>query len=62
MEIKQYLAEPLVLTNPGAGETLFVYLAVSDVVVSVAPFKENEDGKQRPMFFFRNALANAETK
>ena len=37
--IKQYLAEPPVLASPEAGETLFVYLAVSNVSVSatVAP-------------------------
>ena len=45
MEIKQYLAEPPVLTSLEAGETLFVYLAVLDVVVSAALFKENMDGR-----------------
>ena len=43
MAIKQYLAELPVLVSPKFGETLFVYLAVSDVVVSAALFKENED-------------------
>ena len=45
MEIKQYLVEPLVLTSPEADETLFVYLAISDVIVSAALFKENVDGR-----------------
>ena len=45
MVIKQYLAEPPVLTSPEASETLFIYLAVSDVVVSAALFKENTDGR-----------------
>ena len=49
--IKQYLAEPPVLASPESGETLFVYLAVSDVLVSVALFKEDENRKQRPVFF-----------
>ena len=31
--IKQYLAEPPILASPEAGETLFVYLAVSNVSV-----------------------------
>ena len=60
--IKQYLAEPPVLTSPEAGETLFVYLVVSNVVVSVALFKENADGRQRPVFFVSKPLADAETK
>ena len=49
--IKRYLAEPPVLASPEAGETLFVYLAISDVSVSVALFKEDENRKQRPVFF-----------
>ena len=46
MAIKQYLAEPPVLPSLEAGETLFLYLAVSDVAVSTALFKENEDGSR----------------
>ena len=62
MEIKQYLSEPPVFSSPEAGDTLFVYLAVSDVVVSAALFKENADGRQRPMFFVSKSLADVETR
>ena len=62
IHIKQYLAEPLILTSPNTGETLFIYLAVSDTAVSAALFKENEDGKQRHVFFVSKSLADAETK
>ena len=62
MSIKQYQAEPPVLASPKVGETLFVYLAVSVVVVSAALFKENEDGRQRLVFFVNKSLADAETK
>ena len=62
MEIKQYLAEPLVLASPEVDETLFVYLAISDVVVSAALFKENADGRQRPVFFVSKSLTDAETR
>ena len=62
MAIKQYLAEPPVLASSEVGETLFVYLAVSDVVVSVALFKENADGRQRQVFFVSKSLADAETR
>ena len=61
-QIKQYLVEPLILVSPEAGETLFIYLAVSDTTVSVALFKENADGKQRPVFFVSKSLADAETR
>ena len=62
IHIKQYLAEPPILTSSDTGETLFVYLAVSDTAVNAALFKENEDGKQRHVFFVSKSLANAETR
>ena len=62
MEIKQYLAKPPVLASLEAGKTLFVYLAVSDVAVSAALFKENADGRQRPVFFVSKSLVDAEIR
>ena len=62
MAIKQYLAEPSILASLEAGETLFVYLAVSDVVLSATLFKENADGRQRLVFFVSKSLADAETR
>ena len=62
MAIKQYLAEPPVLASPEASKTLFLYLAVSDVAVSAALFKESENGKQRFMFFVSKSLADTETR
>ena len=62
IQIKQYLAEPPILSSSNTDETLFVYLAVSDTVVSAALCKENEDGKQRPVFFVSKSLADAETR
>ena len=49
--IKQYLTEPLILASPGAGDTLYLYLAVSKVSVSASLFKEDENRTQRPIFF-----------
>ena len=60
--IKHYLAESPVLASPEAGKTLYVYLAVSDVLVSVALFKEDENRKQRPVFFVNKSLADLETR
>ena len=56
------MAEPLVLVSPEAEETLFIYLTVSDVAVSVVLFKDCEDKSQRPVFFVNKSLAEAETK
>ena len=61
-QIKQYLAQPPILASPDAGETLFVYLAVSKVAVSAALFKANNDIRQKPVFFISKSLADAETK
>ena len=60
--IKQYLAEPLILANPEASETLFVFLAVSDVSMNTALFKEDENRKQRAVFFFSKSLADEKTR
>ena len=60
--IKQYLAKPLILTSPDIGETLFVYLAVLKVAVSAALFKENSDTSQKPVFYVRKSLTDAETR
>ena len=60
--INQYLAEPKVLANPEIGETLFVFLAVSDVSVSATLFKEDENRKHRLVFFVSKSLADVETR
>ena len=39
-----------------------MYLAVSDVLVSVALFKEDENKKQRPVFFVSKSLTDVETR
>ena len=62
IQIKQYLAEPPILVILDTGETLFIYLVVLDIPVSATLFKENEDGKQRHVFFFSKSLADAETR
>ena len=40
--IKQYLTESPILTSPETGETLYHYIVVSDVSVSVTLFKEDK--------------------
>ena len=60
--IKEYLTEPSVLVSPEHGDTLYLYLTASKIVISAALFKECEDAKLRPVFFISKSLTNAETK
>ena len=62
MTIKQYLTKPPILASPRAGDTLYLYLTVSEVSVSAALFKEDENRKQRPIFFISKSLTEAETQ
>ena len=61
-QIKQYLTKPPILASPDAGKTLFIYLAVSEVVVSAALFKEDNDRRKKPPFFISKSLADVETR
>ena len=59
--IKQYLTELPILASPGAGDTLYLYLAVSKAFISSALFKEDENQKQRPILFMIKSLSEVET-
>ena len=59
MAIKQYLTKPPILASPEAGNTLYLYRVVSDVSISAALFKEDENQKQRLVFFVRKSLSEA---
>ena len=48
--------------SPKAGDTLYLYLAASNIAVSAALFKECGDAKLRPIFFVSKSLIDAETK
>ena len=48
--------------SPGHGDTLYLYLAASEIAVSAALFKECEDAKLRPIFFIRKSLTDVETR
>ena len=69
MELKQYLSSPQILSSPLLKEDLFMYLAVSEVAISVVLFHE-ENKKQRHVFYMSNsvvekmvlALVNAKKK
>ena len=48
--------------SPEAGDTLYLYLVASDIVVSAALFKECGETKLRPVFFISKSLTDAETR
>ena len=60
--IKQYLTEPPILVSPEAGDTLYLYVAASDIAVSATLFKECGDAKLRLVFFVSKSLTDAETR
>ena len=60
--IKHCLTEPPILASPEVGDALYLYLVVSDISVSAALFKEDENRKQRPAFFVSKSLFEVETR
>ena len=59
--IKQYLTKLPILASLEAGDMLYLYLVVLEALISVALFKEDENRKQRLIFFVRKSLSEAET-
>ena len=57
MAIKQYLIEPPILASSETRDTLYLYLVVLEVSASATLFKEDENQKQRPVFFIIKSLA-----
>lgn len=49
-ELKRYLTSPPLLSPSKLGEELYLYLVVSEAVVSAALVRE-EDGSQKPVYF-----------
>ena len=60
--IKKYMTEPPILVSSKAGDTLYIYLAASDIAVSPALFKECGDAKLKLVFFVNKSLTDAETR
>ena len=48
--------------SPEHGDTLYLYLAASEIAVSAALFIECEDAKLQPVFFISKSLTDAETR
>ncbi|KAK3009889.1 hypothetical protein RJ639_012133 [Escallonia herrerae] len=60
-ELKTYLSSPPLLSKPFLGEDLFLYLSVTEVVVSAIRVKE-ENGVQRPIYYISKVLKGVETR
>ncbi|XP_074289049.1 uncharacterized protein LOC141614191 [Silene latifolia] len=60
-ELKHYLSSPPLLSKPGPGEPLFLYLAVTEVAVSVILVRDQEK-EQKPVYYVSKSLLPAETR
>ena len=59
-EIKRYLMQPPILSNPQPGEELYMYLAISDCVVSVVLFLNEKDKEHRPIYYASKVMVDTE--
>ena len=61
-EIKHYLRQPPILSNPQPNKRLYMYLAVSDWAMNVVLFRCLSHKEQRPVYYINRAMADAETR
>ena len=61
VKIKKHLGEPSVWAKPQEGETLILYLAVSDYSTSAVLVKEDDEG-QSSIYYVSKRLLDAETR
>ena len=59
--MKKYLSSPPLLNPSMPGEELYLYIAVSQAVVSAALVRE-DGGSQRPVYFISRAFRGAEER
>ena len=60
-DLKKYLSSPPLLSSSMPGEELYLYIAVSQAVVSAAIVRD-EGGSQRPVYFISRAFQGAEER
>ncbi|XP_017250742.1 uncharacterized protein LOC108221371 [Daucus carota subsp. sativus] len=61
VKIKKHLGEQPLLAKPNEGETLILYLAVSDYSISAVLVKEDAEG-QSPVYYVSKRLLDVETR
>jgi hypothetical protein len=67
VELKQFLTQPSIMTAPQTGETLLVYIAATNRVVSMTIIIECEEAGhaykvQRPIYFISEILNKSKTR
>nr|XP_025652340.1 uncharacterized protein K02A2.6-like [Arachis hypogaea] len=59
---KRVLAEPPILAKPQTGETLYLYLSITEEALAAALIRENEKKEQKPIYFISKVLQDAEAR
>nr|XP_025640564.1 uncharacterized protein LOC112735215 [Arachis hypogaea] len=59
---KRVLAEPPILAKPQTGETLYLYLSITEEALAAALVRENEKKEQKPIYFISKVLQDAEAR
>ncbi|XP_025628675.1 uncharacterized protein [Arachis hypogaea] len=59
---KRVLAEPPILAKPQTGETLYLYLSITEEALAAALICENEKKEQKPVYFISRVLQDAEAR
>ncbi|XP_025636484.1 uncharacterized protein [Arachis hypogaea] len=59
---KRALAEPPILAKPQTGETLYLYLSITEEALEAALIRENEKKDQKPIYFISKVLQDAEAR
>ncbi|XP_030922874.1 uncharacterized protein LOC115949725 [Quercus lobata] len=60
-QLKEYLAQPQIMSSPEADEVLFAYIIVAPHAVSLVLIRE-DNGTQRPVYYVSKSLQEAETR
>ncbi|XP_030923081.1 uncharacterized protein LOC115949959 [Quercus lobata] len=60
-QLKEYLAQPPIMSSPEVDEVLFAYIAVAPHAVSLVLIQE-DNGTQRPVYYVSKSLQEAKTR
>lgn len=60
--IKRYLTEPPILSSLEVGEELYMYLTVSEYVVSTVLFQHGSSNRQKSVYYASKTLVDVETR
>ncbi|XP_015968900.1 uncharacterized protein LOC107492386 [Arachis duranensis] len=59
---KKVLAKPPILAKPQTGETLYLYLSITEEALAEALIRENEKKEQKSVYLISKVLQDAETR